>query len=206
VQRWKLLIEEYDYVLRHIYGNKNSEADTLSRYAHLIVAQDEKRDLLVELKSTLKNNSDLLKNKDNKIHITNRNPKETYEFLKLLHTELVHPGTKVLEQTLKKYFKINKLRKIISKICNECTECNKEKQFAAIKHVTFYSIGFSDNNDVVGLDIKGPIQLSNFKHNRKANEFYIFVIMDLFSRYVETDFIFDISSDTICRSFEKTWL
>lgn len=56
---------------------------------------------------------------------------------------------------------------------------------------------------MIGIDIKSPIQLSKFKHNMKGNEFYILVMIDQFSRYVEVDFIFDIGSDTIRKSFEN---
>lgn len=72
--------------------------------------------------------------------------------------------------------------------------------------VPSYASNINDVNNVVGIDIKGPIQLSGFKNSRKSKEFYILAIMYLFSRYVEFDVIFDINSETICKTFENTWL
>ncbi|KAG0419279.1 hypothetical protein EQH57_0544 [Dictyocoela roeselum] len=92
---------------------------------------------------------------------------------------------------------------MIHAVCKECIDCNKEKDYNMSKHVPSYDIGA---NEVIGIDIKGPIQLNNFKHFKKDNEFYTLVMMDLFSRYVEIDVISDMSSDTICNSFENTWL
>ncbi|KAG0420577.1 hypothetical protein EQH57_0088 [Dictyocoela roeselum] len=95
---------------------------------------------------------------------------------------------------------------MISAVCKECIDCNKEKDYTASKYVPSYDDWAYDKNEVVGIDIKGPIKLSNFENNLIGDEFYILVMMDLFSRYVEVDFISEISSGTICKSFENTWL
>ncbi|KAG0420316.1 hypothetical protein EQH57_0207 [Dictyocoela roeselum] len=138
--------------------------------------------------------------------LNTKNQHDTYEFIKKLHSELLHPGIHVFEQTIKPYFKIRHCRSIIRKICKECLECQREKDHKVNKRVPHYEFLSKNKNNTVGLDIKGPIKLSNCKTSKKQTEFYILVIMDLFSRYTEVYFIYDICSETICDAFEKTWL
>ncbi|KAG0435938.1 Transposon Tf2-6 polyprotein [Dictyocoela muelleri] len=161
VQRWKLLIEEFDYELKHIDGSKNSDADVLSRYVLAVIPKNDTHDFLINLDRKLIR-EELKENGTRKMLCLNtKNQHDTYEFIKKLHTELLHPGIHVFEQTIKPYFKIRHYRSIIRKICKECLECQREKDYKVSKRVPHYEFQPKDKNNTVGLDIKGPIKLSN---------------------------------------------
>ncbi|KAG0422420.1 hypothetical protein DMUE_6212, partial [Dictyocoela muelleri] len=192
--------EEYDYCLRHIEGRKNSDADALSRYLFLATPETYNHNCLIPFPTNINNILKICENSKNKSIKNTSDYKMVFNFLLKMHNELIHPGIRVFEKTLKRFFKIPSLRNFTSKICAECPECNNEKEHMFNKLVTSYAIDINDVNDVVGIDIKGPIQLSKFKNTRKHGEFFILVMMDLFSRYSEIEVIFDTNSETICRS------
>lgn len=63
VNRLKLLIEEFDYELKHIEGNKNSDADLLSRLFHITNHENQNKDYRPNLPTNIlpdkiKNTSD----------------------------------------------------------------------------------------------------------------------------------------------------
>ncbi|KAG0436372.1 hypothetical protein DMUE_4257 [Dictyocoela muelleri] len=128
--------------------------------------KNDKEGLLIDFKSKFIN-VPLPKNKvRGKICLTNQCTNEVYKFLRNLHVELLHPGVRVFEQTLKKFSRVQGMRKVISKICNECIECNIEKDYNVIKRLPSYEMGYNNINDFVGIDIKGPIQMCHYQTNK----------------------------------------
>lgn len=128
-----------------------------------------------------------------------------YLFLKSLHEELIHPGIVVMEKTLSRYFILKGMRKIIAKICRECLICNTEKEFASKYGNLRHDTDITDVNEVLAIDIKGPIKSVHFDDSTLERDFYILVAVDVFSRYTEVGFIFYINSKTVCDKLEKIW-
>ncbi|KAG0440562.1 Pol polyprotein [Dictyocoela muelleri] len=95
---------------------------------------------------------------------------------------------------------------MLTDICKECIVCNIEKE-----HTSNYGIPTCKNitddvNEVLAIDIKGPIKVLHFEDTDIESDFYILVAVDIFSRYTEIAIILDINSETICNELEKIWL
>ncbi|KAG0441354.1 Transposon Tf2-6 polyprotein [Dictyocoela muelleri] len=203
IHRWKLLLEEYDYILKHIKGNQNNEADTLSRYL-LSIKSLQTHQLLFfpEVKGKLKevngiSRFEILENDNTKL--------ELEKFLKKLHVDMIHPGIIVMEKTLTNYIRMKNLRKLISKVCNECYICKIEKENTSHYGIPFYNNDVTEKNEVIAIDIKGPISASAFEKIGLEKNFYILAIVDLFSRFTEIGLTFDIDSETICSEIRRIW-
>lgn len=113
----------------------------------------------------------------------------------------MHPGINKFENTIKKYVKIPNLRKLISEICLNCYFCQTEKEFSSNIYYPLNSVKTKGPNETVGIDIKGPVISDYYAGCDKHENFYVLLMVDLFSRYSEISIIFDISSDTICDEF-----
>jgi transposase InsO family protein len=63
---------------------------------------------------------------------------------------------------------------------------------------------FSDKNlKYIGVDILGPLKTKHFTSSFKSEYFYIVVIVDLASRWIEIDIVNNIRYRTIINSIEK---
>ncbi|KAG0435585.1 hypothetical protein DMUE_4663 [Dictyocoela muelleri] len=147
--RWKLLIEEYDYTLKHISGEKNKDADLLSRYLLRIEIKFTNRNNLLKL-PTIKHAK--LMNTD---QIRVESPKNEQEnsdvvaFLRQIHEDMVHPWIVVTEKTLRRYVCLKEIRKWLKNICNECIVCNKEKEYTSNYGIPNFSNNVSKKDDVI---------------------------------------------------------
>ncbi|KAG0420322.1 Transposon Tf2-9 polyprotein, partial [Dictyocoela roeselum] len=200
--RWKLLIEEYDYTLRHIEGKENFHADVLSRYMLKISSHIPFKSKLIYLPIKYKQG----KYENNQIKIAENDINEHKNLIKKLHEDMTHPGIVVMEKTLKKYLNLKGLRKLITEICNSCLICIKEKEGMSKYGIPNFNDDKLDLNEVLAIDIKGPIPSSHFNIHEAEREFYVIAAVDLFSRYCELGVVFDINSETICTKIEKIWL
>ncbi|KAG0441755.1 Retrovirus-related Pol polyprotein from transposon 17.6 [Dictyocoela muelleri] len=115
VQRWKLLLEEFNYELKRIEGKYNTIANSISRIATLkpdhkycywnLKGSDNRNTLLestnnsdLEVKTT--SNFDMILDNKNRLKI----PDEIlYDHILKLHEDLAHPGSKKLYLTINKY-------------------------------------------------------------------------------------------------------
>lgn len=123
-----------------------------------------------------------------------------------IHNELLHPVISKFKHTLSRYLNIKGLSKIIQKICFECKICNQEKDLFHNFGVTTYEFNVISPREMIGADIKEPIQASRFRIALKHGKFYIIVMVDIFSEYTCVDFIMDINSSTISGKLENSWL
>ncbi|KAG0440458.1 Transposon Tf2-11 polyprotein [Dictyocoela muelleri] len=126
IERWKLTIEEYDYTLLHVNGSDNEYADSLSRL-YLIPNKTLRFD-----EHLLEININTLDKIKRNLNLKYKNTNETCfeisnEFIRKIHDDLVHPGYTKLIMTLKNYFQIPNMRKIIDEICSKCHICNISK-------------------------------------------------------------------------------
>ncbi|KAG0438648.1 Transposon Tf2-11 polyprotein, partial [Dictyocoela muelleri] len=200
INRLKLVLEEFDYELKYIKGENNSEADFISRCSYEIrsIEQSDYRPILLDtLVKVFQHTHDI--EKSNEKH-------KIIKSLEKLHVDLQHPGISKFMKTIENYVKLRGLKKVVSKLCKECQTCNREKDlFHNFGKVTS-EFNTSKTNEIIGIDIKCPVNGSHFATSQRYTQFYILVMIDIFSRYTQIDIISDINSSTISNSFEKTWI
>lgn len=85
-QRWKLLLSEYDITWKHIKGETNQVVDTLSRCC------------IVRLEDGY-----LTDGKQPIIMNTPKDMREEQEVIERVHQELSHPGTRTIEEAIRRY-------------------------------------------------------------------------------------------------------
>ncbi|KAG0439818.1 hypothetical protein DMUE_2167 [Dictyocoela muelleri] len=94
---WKLLIEEFDYKLKHIEEKRNTDADLLSRYLLKLTPLNHYKRYLIKLppiKYTMENEN----NEPTRIKIITENEHEVSRFLEQIHEDLIHLGIVVMEK------------------------------------------------------------------------------------------------------------
>ena len=189
INRWKIILEEYNYEIKHISGVKNIVADQISR---LYVIKH--HNIYLKTKS--------LRKIENKLIIENNKEKIIEE----IHNQLIHPGINNLYCLLKDKFFIKNLKKIIIEITNKCVICSKNKvtkhKYGKLQNV----FTVKNKNETVSLDLKGPIKTKHFNTQIKEKYFYIFTASDILTRYTEIKIIFNIKSETICKALEEIWI
>ncbi|KAG0434666.1 Retrovirus-related Pol polyprotein from transposon 17.6 [Dictyocoela muelleri] len=107
MNRWLILLEEFDYELKHISGKNNNEADILSRSYYISPKFDEtdmlKRTTLAKITiSTIKLQEMSQNNSDEQ----NKNLQ-----LKEIHNLLIHPGKNKIFNTIKPYVSFKNMKK-----------------------------------------------------------------------------------------------
>ncbi|KAG0439135.1 Transposon Tf2-9 polyprotein, partial [Dictyocoela muelleri] len=215
VQRWKILLEEFNYELRRIEGKQNKIADTISRLATIIPNKQSNywsaNDHLIKYNSqeeskissfqTFDSLKFLLDNK-NRLILPEDNKKE---ILKKIHCDLSHPGSKRLYMTIYKFVTAKNLKKEIELITNSCHECqlNKDsKQKTGLHTGYIYS---TKPFNFISSDIFGPVKTKHFNTTIKSEFFYILTFTDICSRFTTLFILKDIKSDSIIKNFKK-WL
>ncbi|KAG0440738.1 hypothetical protein DMUE_1524 [Dictyocoela muelleri] len=111
------------------------------------------------------------------------------KWVKSLHSYLIQSGISVMELTLKRYMSTKGLRKIVSKICNNCLICKTEKNDNAnyrIPNIFFKTLKV---NEMIAVDLKAPILAKYYQNYSRMSEFYILVVVDLYSRYSEIEIL-----------------
>ena len=99
INRWKLLLSEYNIKLEYIKGKENNIADGFSRIFKI--------NTYIGLNLFLK---------------------ENINDVKIWHDKLVHPGVEKQYQTMKKFVNTPKLKDQIRNIIKTCIKCNTEKK------------------------------------------------------------------------------
>ncbi|KAG0441142.1 Transposon Tf2-8 polyprotein [Dictyocoela muelleri] len=218
IQRWKMLMQEYDYEIKKIEGKKNVLADTLSRITLMNTknqAQYWNFSKLIKMQkddcsaSQLSDNQDktktikgILTDERNRIII----PQNYLKGLLLkLHSDLAHPGSKKLYKTLNDYVYARNLKAEVEKITYECLECQRNKglnkKYGKYTGSLFSEVPF----EYISSDIFGPIKTLHFETEYSKEYFYLLTITDIYSRFTRVFDIEDIKTETIISQFKK-WL
>ena len=218
-QRWKLLLEEYNYSLNYIKGVSNVGADFLSK--NLIIAEtksmcpwileeikafQEKDKLITEmfrnnkLKLTVCENISLITNQNEKIYIPNS---YVHELIRFFHLKLEHPGYQKQYKTMVSHYTFKNIKKNIREYINNCTICQLNK-INTVKYGKIEGDLISKEPwNTIATDLFGPIELEEYQRKGKG---YILVIIDTFSRWVRLKLLKHISARNVCNAIKELWL
>ncbi|KAG0420403.1 Transposon Tf2-6 polyprotein [Dictyocoela roeselum] len=178
VQRWKLLLEEFNYGLKRIEGKSNTIADSISRIVTIkpqnkecYWKQFEDGKCLIEPTS----NQEAEKEDNSYDHKTESRlelpEKSLPYYVNKLHEDLAHPGSKKLYLTINKYIRAKNLKRHIEDLTASCYKCqlNKDTKQKFGKHVGY--IYSNEPFEFISSDIFGPIKTEHFKRILKMNTF-----------------------------------
>ncbi|KAG0441877.1 Transposon Tf2-6 polyprotein [Dictyocoela muelleri] len=192
IQRWKMLLQEFDITVKQIEGNKNFIADTLSRLTvinenSLINVNWEKlrglQTIDVDIKNKIEskklfiNDKGFVTLKKQRIYIPND---YRLEFIKEIHNQLLHPGIKKMYMTLNDYLNCKNLKKSEIKIINNCIPCQTTKCDSKIYG---FSSGFLFSNkpfEFISSDIFGPLKSTHFKSDNENSYFFLITFTSIY--------------------------
>ncbi|KAG0440266.1 Retrovirus-related Pol polyprotein from transposon 17.6 [Dictyocoela muelleri] len=98
MNRWLILLEEYDYVIKHVNADENIKADILSRSFKI---KGNELQISYNYLSTIKKIKEYFEKLKYEIH-TEKNDKKINFLLYELHNLLVHPGRNKMINTLRR--------------------------------------------------------------------------------------------------------
>ena len=175
VKRWKLAIQNFDFDVEHIEGEKNIEADGFSRLIPIPTEEELEPDEIDEnrlfvLRAHIGSQSNI-----------DRIPKEVYDKIKLTHnTDVGHFG---IERTLARLrslkYKWPEMRKHVKHFIKRCPICQKLSAIKPIINTEPYTLSSYEPFGRICVDTIGPLPIDSENQNG-----YILVIIDAFSRFV----------------------
>ncbi|KAG0442136.1 Transposon Tf2-9 polyprotein [Dictyocoela muelleri] len=212
VQRWKLLLEEFNYELKRIEGRKNIIADSISRIVMIRTCQkqcywdqiDDKKCLIKPKISQRTDKEDISYNHDTKNRL--KIPEELLPYyINKLHEDLAHPGSRKLYLTINKYICSKNLKEHIEDLTASCYKCQIAKDIKMKLGKHFGYIYSEKPIEFISSDIFGPIKTKHFNTNIKNEYFYILTITDICSRFTRVFILKNIRTNTIIAKI-KEWL
>ncbi|KAG0440350.1 Transposon Tf2-8 polyprotein [Dictyocoela muelleri] len=202
IERWKLILNEFDLEYKSITGENNKIADKLSRC--FVINTSEETYIYKKIKDFLEydeNTKEKLKDNRNRFIVKSLHIED---FIKIMHEWGVHIGMSSLYNNLKPYYKIedikNNIKKVVKK-CNLCVRC-KSKTNEKIKK---YKITSNEKMKILCSDIFGPFDLRFFDNNNNSHKGFLLTITDIYSRYTETYFSTNITGNTLIYKFQ-VWI
>ena len=219
--RWKLLLEQFNYTLRHVEGKQNKLADTISRLN------------ICSTRYHKTSKSPLNIDEINRLHIKHPPDKKiqtqtahiygyswkvntkkkiiinheiTNKVIQIIHESLIHPGFLKMYTFCQEFFKIYNLKESLKNCLNLCRTCNlskmKQNKLGKVKQ----TVWGNHPNELVAIDIKGPIKTQFFQTKINHKQFYLVVMIDTYTRFTETKLIWSISSEEIVKAFVEEWI
>jgi hypothetical protein len=174
VLRWKLAIQEYDFEIQHIPGDKNMVADCFSRLCTL--PPPDKLNVMID---------------EFKI------PTQYYKLLGKVHNS--HVGHHGLERTLQKLLEISPpwqyMREHARKFIKSCPCCQKMSYIRIPIHTHPFTTASYSIMERINVDSIGPLPVDQYGNK------YIIVFIDCFSRFVELYPVPDTSAKHAAKSF-----
>ncbi|ORD99558.1 TF211 [Hepatospora eriocheir] len=172
VQKWKLLLTEFDIRLTHVPGKENVIPDYLSRHFQMItidyinVLKDEvklqQQKASKEEKQTLLYKRKFYVDEKDRVWIPNS---YKINFLITIHEWLGHPGRQKMYYTLKPFFYVEGIKKEIEETVSKCHVCQLSKTNNPKKGVITGGLIENRFNNLIASDIVGPFKTANFKTN-----------------------------------------
>lgn len=213
IERWKILLEEYNVELQHTLGENNKCADYLSRnlvvqenkmqkaseIINLIADFQEKK--VFDLESMIVGERKLYFTKDSKIIIPEDN---NLEVLDKFHYYLGHASGRTMYKTLKPYFTCREFLKTLIKLSNNCAECQKYKTYKHNYALLKGKISTNDPMKHLSTDVVGPFFTKNFQTTISNKRFFLLTISDRCSRYSKIYLLENLEPTKIINKF-KEW-
>lgn len=161
LMRWSIELSQYDFDIVHVPGDRNTEADDLSRNPVITEVN--------AIEPTIDN--------ENQTPRTNV-PADKRTYIKQKHRELAHLGAKKMYHHLKKEYNWPTMRQDIHTEVERCISCKCNKSRPPNRMGTFHPTKVTRPFELISLDTIGG--LSNYGSKKK----YLHVAIDHFSRYV----------------------
>ncbi|KAG0435873.1 Transposon Tf2-6 polyprotein, partial [Dictyocoela muelleri] len=209
VNKWKIILMDFNYKIKFIKGSKNVMADNLSRlYSIKTKIHDIKKikkaqsDYLNEIfyKHVLVNGVKILVDEKQRVII----PFEiSHDFLKKLHLKLNHPSNILLYNSLKKFVHIDKFMKILNEIKYYCLFCQQYKNYRTRHDITRNIKTPERIFKTISSDIYGPFNTYDNDDNVILSKNYILTITDHCSRYTSAFHLNQITSKNLITFFIK---
>ena len=175
IMRWKLMVQEYDFIIEHIAGEKNVIADAFSRLVKM--PQDNEIDLLLS-------------------RVRVKIPDAQYNILTRFHNTTVgHHG---VERTYNKLqaesHKWTNMREHVNTFVHQCPCCQKMSHVKkVIQHHPFVIASYEPMKKIA-VDTIGPLPI-----DASGNQ-YIVTITDCFSRFVMLSPTRDATAESAARA------
>ncbi|KAI5179339.1 hypothetical protein PAEPH01_2616, partial [Pancytospora epiphaga] len=224
VQRWKLLLEEYDYEIEYQKGEANIAADGLSRICLLHSLKEGERGLddLIDLEALRAQQEDLT---SSTIAVTKQEEKyglwtdldqrivipPTYakEFLSKLHVQLGHIGEKNLYYTLRDVYNIEHIKDEVHRAVKACYRCQMSKRTAT--NLGEVSGGLSTDTPFqdISMDIYGPVSSTPYilrEKDENLTKLFFLTITDRCTRFSEVYLLKTLRSDEIIEIIQNRWV
>lgn len=214
IHRWRILMNECDFELKHISSKNNEVADLLSRIYFSNERTDQRYNSKIEqtlkilpikffnyLKKRKIDNNINIKELENNGRIRLENPEIINELVKYFHLKYGHAGISSTIKTLKYYFDFTKAQNYVQKYIKECKKCTRCK-YNYILLQNKRKLISSGLWKTISSDIVGPIDASRYNSSNTKSKFYILTITDIYSRFTQINIIYSISTKEVKKAFE----
>lgn len=203
INKWKLLMNDFNYDIKHIPGDTNVIADGLSRcfYAQDLTKKEE-YDLYMRSKIECDENNVPIKDDKNRYVIKEN---EILKVLERLHVQFGHKGLTTMYYNLKSCFYVKDFIPNIKKILQNCKKCQDYKIIQGNKNLIKCSMTSDRPFERVSTDIYGPFSLNHFKHSSEREVGYILSITDVFTKYTRLFFESNVTGKEVCKNVE-VWI
>jgi hypothetical protein len=204
-QRWKLLIQEYDYEIMYQPGRQNVGADMISRIFYIHTNKNNKKRPCIINDERFNEFFEKNQNENDCKTINVVNEENAARFITKIHNLLGHPGISCMYKTLNRFYKIKNLKNKINQIVTNCVKCqlnkHNHKKYGRIVGFAFSEVPFT----TIASDVVGPFDSNDFKTENITKKFWILVISDICSRFTQCYMICDLKPETIIHNL-KSWM
>jgi transposase InsO family protein len=166
VMRWKLSIQEFDFDIRHIPGELNKAADSLSRIPSDVIESLEERETLMLLDAF-------------EIPTTVSDAFQEIHNATVGHLGVDKTVTRLKEKLAEKGLKVEYLRSMVRTLIRKCPMCQKQARTKDPSKANFFHTSTTHPMTRLNIDTIGP-----FPKDSLGCE-YILVIIDTFTRWTE---------------------
>jgi hypothetical protein len=202
IERWKVMLNDFNFNIKGIKGTENVIADTLSR---IVVLQEDrisdmKKDFVEKINDFMIEDTSLEESQE-KIKIQNEREED---FLRYVHEVSGHAGVITNYYNLKDFFNIRNLMLKIKKINKDCEICKKFKHYNVNKS-NKCSIEAEAPFTNLSSDIFGPFSIEDYIHEEEGRNGYFITITDVYTRLTKVKFVTNIMAEELVKTL-KEWI
>ncbi|KAF9760601.1 Retrovirus-related Pol polyprotein from transposon 17.6 [Nosema granulosis] len=204
IERWKILLNEFNFELVNIKGEDNTMADTLSRCFSVNdyeFTKDEYNRKVKQFVMCEGEGGHKVFQRDNQNRIIIAEDKKE-EFIKFAHEISGHVGITLLYYNLKDYFYIRGVRRLLEKVCKTCRLCLECKGGTNIK-INNEEIQSEKKMEKLSTDIFGPFYPRDCLDERVENKYYFLTITDIYSRFTRIYYGDKFTGKEVKKCFER---